>query len=175
MDPQSATDYDDRGATAVVAVLLEIGQVLGAFRDRFVIIGGSVPWLLYPDAEPQHVGTLDVDLSLDAEALSDDDYTGLIEALERAGYERSSDDLRWFQLRRTIRVDDGEPVPFHYQEGRDIGYAKVDTVGTPIGHQPFDAMLDELAHGYGRTVSPLHGEVGDERRLVSGQLDFSGH
>lgn len=110
MDPQSATDYDDRGATAVVAVLLEIGQVLGAFRDRFVVIGGSVPWLLYPNAEPQHVGTLDVDLSLDAEALSDDDYTSLVEALERASYERSSDGLRRFQLRRMISVDEGEPV-----------------------------------------------------------------
>jgi hypothetical protein len=61
IDPKSANEYDDRGARAVYSVLLEIGQVLGAYRDRFVVIGGSVPWLLFPDAEPAHVGTLDID------------------------------------------------------------------------------------------------------------------
>lgn len=74
MEPQSANDYDDRGARAVYSVLLEIGQVLGAYRDRFVVIGGSVPWLLFPQAQPPHIGTLDVDLSLDAEALGDGEY-----------------------------------------------------------------------------------------------------
>jgi len=109
-DPQVAPDYDDRGSSAVYAVLLEIGQVLGAFRDRFVIIGGAVPWLHYPDAEPAHVGTLDVDLSLDAEALENEDYTGLVEALERAGYERNVDGLKAFQLRRYVPVDGGDAV-----------------------------------------------------------------
>ncbi|MBK8768302.1 MAG: hypothetical protein IPM01_28440 [Burkholderiaceae bacterium] len=107
---QSAHDYDDRGAAAVVTVLLEIGQVLGTFRDRFVVIGGSVPWLLFPDANPKHVGTLDVDLSLDAEALTNSEYTGLIETLEKSGYERATVGLRAFQLRRTVTIDDGEPI-----------------------------------------------------------------
>ena len=57
MEPKAANDYDDMGARAVYSVLLEIGQVLGAYRDRFVVIGGAVPWLLLPDAEPAHVGT----------------------------------------------------------------------------------------------------------------------
>ena len=54
-EPNSANDYGDRGAPAVYSVLLEIGQVLGAYRDQFVVIGGSVPWLLFPDAVPAHV------------------------------------------------------------------------------------------------------------------------
>jgi hypothetical protein len=33
-DPKHANEYDDRGASAVYSVLLEIGQVLGAYRDR---------------------------------------------------------------------------------------------------------------------------------------------
>jgi hypothetical protein len=111
IEPQAAVDYEDRGARAVYAVLLELGQVLGAFRDRFVVIGGAVPWLHFPDADPPHVGTLDVDLSLDAEALAPDDaYTHLIEALERAGYARGQDGLRAFQLKRTFKVDEGEPI-----------------------------------------------------------------
>ena len=81
MDLKSANDYDDAGAQAVLSVLLEIGQMLGAYRDRFVVIGGSVPWLLFPDAAPSHVGTLDIDLSLDAQALGDGDYKNLVELL----------------------------------------------------------------------------------------------
>lgn len=110
MEPKSANDYDDAGSRAVLSVLLEIGQVLGAYRDRFVVIGGSVPWLLFPDAEPAHVGTLDIDLSLEAQALGDGDYRDLVESLEAAGYQRAAEDMKWFQLRRTVRLDGNEPV-----------------------------------------------------------------
>lgn len=113
MEPKSANDYDDVGTQAVLAVLavlLEIGQVLGAYRDRFVVIGGSVPWLLFPDAKPSHVGTLDIDLSLDAQALGSGDYKNLVELLEAAGYQRTAEDMKWFQLRRTVEFKDHAPV-----------------------------------------------------------------
>lgn len=110
MDPKSANHYDDVGAQAVFSVLLEIGQVLGAYRDRFVVIGGSVPWLLFPDAVPAHVGTLDIDLSLDAQALGDGDYKNLVESLEAAGYQRAAEDMKWFQLRRIVEFKDHAPV-----------------------------------------------------------------
>ena len=45
-DPQSANDYDDRTTEAAKSVFVEIGQILGSFRGKFAIIGGSVPWLL---------------------------------------------------------------------------------------------------------------------------------
>jgi hypothetical protein len=109
-DPKSANDYDDRGASAVYAVLLEIGQLLGSYRDNFVVIGGSVPWLLLPNAQPAHVGTLDIDLSLDAEALGDGAYKGLVDTLMDAGYERGLGELRNFQLRRTVPIDEFGPV-----------------------------------------------------------------
>lgn len=35
-EPQSAADYDDRTSAAVKAVLVEIGQILGSFRGKFV-------------------------------------------------------------------------------------------------------------------------------------------
>lgn len=109
-DPRSANDYDDRSAQAVYSVLLEIGQVLGSYRDKFVLIGGSVPWLLLPNAEPEHIGTLDIDLSLDAEALGDGEYANLVHALEAAGYERMGDGMRLFQMRRTVNLDNQAPV-----------------------------------------------------------------
>jgi hypothetical protein len=86
-EPQSAAEYDDRTTAAVRAVLLEIGQVLGSFQGKFAVIGGAVPWLLLDNEEMPHVGTLDVDLSLDA-SLGDGEYTTLVKALMGNGYQQ---------------------------------------------------------------------------------------
>jgi hypothetical protein len=102
--------YDDRSTHAVYSVLIELGQVLGAYTDRFVVIGGSVPWLLYPDAEPAHIGTIDVDLCLDAEALGNGEYANLVDLLERAGYRRGEGQMRAFQMVRAVNVDEGEQI-----------------------------------------------------------------
>ena len=75
VDPQSATDYDDRTTAAVKSVLIEIGQTLGSFQGKFAVIGGAVPWLLLSEAEMPHVGTADVDLTLHAEAPRVGDHT----------------------------------------------------------------------------------------------------
>ena len=68
-ESQSANDYDDRTTTAVKSALIEIGQILGSFQDKHAVIGGAVPWLLLDNEEMPHVGTLDIDLGLDAGAL----------------------------------------------------------------------------------------------------------
>lgn len=110
-EPTVAADYDDRGARAAHAVLVELGQVLGAHRDAIVIIGGTVPSLLLPDAEPGHIGSLDIDLDLDPEKLADHGYADLIEKLDAAGYERNVAGLKPFQLRRRVDPSDGgEPI-----------------------------------------------------------------
>ncbi len=105
-EPQSAAQYDDRSTAAVKAVLIEIGQILGSYRGRFAVIGGAVPWLLLPDAEMSHVGTMDIDLGLNAEALGEQEYVTLIRALLNHGYEQR-EELRRFQLVRQVRADDG--------------------------------------------------------------------
>jgi hypothetical protein len=69
-EPQTANDYDDRTTAAVKSVLVEVGQILGSFQGKYAVIGGAVPWLLLDNEEMPHVGTLDVDLGLDAEALA---------------------------------------------------------------------------------------------------------
>jgi hypothetical protein len=108
-EPNVAADYDDRGARAAHAVLVELGQVLGAHRDAFVIIGGTVPSLLLPSAG--HIGSLDVDINLDTEKLADHGYAELVEKLAAAGYERNVEGLKPFQLRRVVDLKDGgDPV-----------------------------------------------------------------
>jgi hypothetical protein len=68
-EPETADQYSDRTSTAVRSVLVEIGQTLGSYRGKFAVIGGAVPWLLLEESDMQHVGTADVDLSLNAEVL----------------------------------------------------------------------------------------------------------
>ena len=85
VDPQFASDYNDRATSAVKSVLIEIGQVLGSYKGKFAVIGGAVPWLLLSAADMPHVGTLDVDLSLDAETLADGEYAQLVESLLKQG------------------------------------------------------------------------------------------
>jgi hypothetical protein len=109
-EPQSAADYDDRTTAAVKSVLIEIGQIIGSFKEKFAVIGGAVPWLLLDREDMPHVGTLDVDLGLDAEALGDGEYATLVEALQGHGYEQSKD-LKKFQLvRRVPAQDSGDPI-----------------------------------------------------------------
>jgi hypothetical protein len=109
-DPQSANDYDDRTTAAVKSVLVEIGQILGSFQGKFAVIGGAVPWLLLDNEEMPHVGTLDVDLGLDAEALGDGEYARLVETLMKHDYHQR-EDLRRFQLIRQIpATDGGDPI-----------------------------------------------------------------
>jgi hypothetical protein len=105
-EPQSADDYQDRTTAAVKMVLVEIGQILGSFRGKFAVVGGSVPWLLLEDSEMEHVGTLDVDLNLDAEVLQNGEYADLIKALMSHQYQQT-EDTKDFQLRRMVPARDG--------------------------------------------------------------------
>jgi hypothetical protein len=105
-DPQSANEYENRTTEAVKSVLVEIGQILGSFHGKYAVIGGAVPWLLLDNHEMPHVGTLDVDLGLDAEALGEGEYARLVETLMGHEYKQSGE-LRKFQLVRTITPADG--------------------------------------------------------------------
>lgn len=109
-EPEMARDYQERDVRAAYAVLIELGQVLGAWREKFVIVGGAVPWLLLRGARPQHIGTLDIDLDLNPDALAAGEYATLVEALEKKDYERGKEGLKPFQLRRWVKLDDGAPV-----------------------------------------------------------------
>ena len=105
-EPQHANHYDHRTTMAVKKVLIEIGQILGSFIGKFAVIGGAVPWLLFDNAEMEHVGTMDIDLSLDAEALGGGEYAMLVDSLIKQGYLQRRE-LRKFQLVRQIDAGDG--------------------------------------------------------------------
>jgi hypothetical protein len=58
-------DYNADALRATNAVLIELVQLLGEFRDHVVVVGGLVPGLLFRESADPHIGTLDIDLALD--------------------------------------------------------------------------------------------------------------
>jgi hypothetical protein len=106
-EPRNEADYTDRQVEAAHRVLIDVGQVLGSFRDAIVVVGGWVPDLLLPNAKPEHVGSIDVDLALDAAKLNDGRYAELLKLLlDTQRYKPGDKD---FQLVTLVDLGDGEP------------------------------------------------------------------
>ena len=106
-EPRHRNDYSARQVQAAHRVLVDVGQVLSSFRDAIVVVGGWVPDLLLPDAEPEHVGSIDVDLALDTEKLGAGRYAELLKLLLHTGrYQKGDKD---FQLVADVDLEDGEP------------------------------------------------------------------
>ena len=103
-DPQTASDYNDRTTEVVKSVLVEIGQILGSYEGKFVLIGGLVPRLSLEFADMKHAGSADIDLALDTTALEDGEYASLVRELLSNGYRQDSK-LRYFQLCRDVDLD----------------------------------------------------------------------
>lgn len=111
-EPINAGDYQDRDIKAAFVALIELGQILKPFDKSYVIVGGSVPWLLLDHGKPPHLGTLDIDIGLNPEDLDDGQYATLVETLERADYRRDLEGLKPFQLLKLVNTHDGGyPVP----------------------------------------------------------------
>lgn len=107
-EPRQEGDYSRRQVEAARRVLIDVGQVLAAFHDALVVVGGWVPDLLLQHTPNPHVGSIDVDLALDAARLGDGRYAELINLLLGTGrYERGEKD---FQLVTTVELGDGEPA-----------------------------------------------------------------
>jgi len=105
-EPRQREDYSDRQVEAARRVLVDVGQVLAAFVDCLVVVGGWTPDLLLPEADEPHVGSIDVDLALDAAKLNDGRYAELLKLLlNTKRYRKGAKD---FQFVVEVDLKDGE-------------------------------------------------------------------
>lgn len=105
-EPRQREDYSDRQVKAARRVLVDLGQVLAAFVDCLVVVGGWAPDLLLPEADEPHVGSIDVDLALDAAKLDKGRYAELLKLLlDTKRYRKGAKD---FQLVVEVDLKDGE-------------------------------------------------------------------
>lgn len=105
-EPRHHNEYTSRQVEAANRVLIDLGQVLASFRDSLVVVGGWAPDLLMPEADVPHVGSIDVDLALDAERLGDGRYAEMINLL--LGTRRYQQSEKSFQLIARVDLEDGE-------------------------------------------------------------------
>ncbi len=109
VDPRTHDDYAGRQVDAARRVLIDLGQVLGSFfTDSIVVVGGWVPELMVSDPEEPHVGSIDVDLALDADKLRNGRYAEVLETLlATRRYVRTE---KQFKLQVEVDLEDGGPV-----------------------------------------------------------------
>jgi hypothetical protein len=108
-EPRQRDEYGQRQIEAAHRVLVDLGQVLASFKDSLVVVGGWTPDLLLPDAEERHIGSIDVDLALDASKLGEGLYAELIQLLLDTRRYRTGE--KEFQLAVEVDLEDGgKPV-----------------------------------------------------------------
>ena len=108
--------------TASRAVLLEVMNVLGAFRDDLVLVGGWVPDLLYPGRG--HMGSLDVDLAVSRRALGENAYKTILGRMHEAGYSHHTSPTHF--TKKVAGVD--APVKVDLVGGQYEGGVKAGTI-----------------------------------------------
>lgn len=88
-------------------MLVELMTVLGEFRDHIVLTGGWIPYFLVEESGHEHVGSLDIDIALDFQEISDDTYQSILQALKNRGYKQGEQPFIFY---RTIPGGDGSDV-----------------------------------------------------------------
>ena len=94
--------------TACRSVLIEVLTILGKDLDKLAVVGGWVPELVFPNKG--HIGSLDVDLALDARKLKPMAYESIRKKLVDSGYQQDADMTNrfWRSIEGTslkVRVD----------------------------------------------------------------------
>lgn len=105
-------DYHPDLVGASLSVLAEVMTTLGSYRDSLVLIGGWVPYFILqeyqaPGLDFGHVGSIDIDLLIDADVAYSEQYATIVAMLMDRGY--SLDPQVYFRLHRTITgASDGQ-------------------------------------------------------------------
>jgi hypothetical protein len=140
------------------AVLIEVMNVLGLYRDHLVLVGGWVPELLLPNRG--HIGSLDVDLAVDVRGISQQQYDTILHRLIEAGYTQESncflravkgaqEPVKLDLITGEYVDDDARGVPARLQEIR-LGKLR----GTDLAFEAFDeiSVSGEMPDGGMNTV-----------------------
>jgi hypothetical protein len=103
--PRLQADYHPDVVQASLSVLVELATMLRSYGDALVLIGGWVPYFIleqYGEKQTEftHVGSIDVDLVIDPDIVTEDVYLTMTELLLERGYHPSPDIL--YQFSRTV-------------------------------------------------------------------------
>lgn len=90
------TDLDSRLVETSKSILLEIMTILGAYRKLLVLVGGWAPYFIIEMFKPSndnfiHAGSLDIDIAVNPEKISEVEYASMLKLIEARGYAHSLD------------------------------------------------------------------------------------
>jgi len=152
-------DYTLEAVEAARSVIIELVHLLGQYRDQIVIIGGWVPYLLFPEQEDSFVGSIDVDLALNHQSLQEEGYKMIQELLLDRGYKQGKQPFIFFRTLQgkgkpvTVQVDllsgeyEGTGNSHRHQKVQDVLARKVRGCDLAFEH-PFETtMAGELPDG----------------------------
>lgn len=105
--PRHENDYEPRQVAAAKRVIVDVMQVLASYEDCLVLVGGWVPDLVIGDTDEAHVGSIDVDLALDATKLNQGRYAEMLKLL--LGTDRYRQGAQDFQFVTDVDLGDREP------------------------------------------------------------------
>ena len=153
--PQDQSGYEPQQTEACERLLVTLLRNIGPWKDTVTLIGGLVPSLLFTGEG--HVGTTDVDLVLDLDAIaSTEAYKTIEQNLKKLGLERGRNGDGEAQHFRWTRERDGEesatieflcPVP-EDRAGRVVplkesGQKRISALGIPGAHLVFDDYIEK--------------------------------
>ncbi len=101
-------DYGKSEVNACLSVLVELMTILGEYRDSIVLVGGWIPYFLLENSRNEHVGSLDIDIALDFQKISNSSYRTILQMLKNKGYQKG--DQQPFIYYRTIKNEEGRDV-----------------------------------------------------------------
>ena len=98
------SEYGTREVEAAKRILIELMQILGEYREQIVLVGGWVPFFLFGSG---HVGSMDIDIALNRDSITDDVYRTIRENLEARGYRQGKQP---FIFLKDVNIDEGDPI-----------------------------------------------------------------
>jgi hypothetical protein len=102
------SSYSEANVEACKSVLIELINLLGEFKDSIVLVGGWVPALMYPDAKPEHIRSLDIDLAFDHRTIDEETYTSLENVLLKNDYFPEPD--KTYSYYKEVNTTEGKQI-----------------------------------------------------------------
>ncbi len=167
--PTTSAGYDQDYTKDCERVLVTLLRKFGPWKDSVFLIGGLTPRYLVkarPPNAPLHAGTLDIDIVLDLQILTDTQaYQTLEENLKRMGFERAENEkgnkVSW---RWKTTIDGGATIIVEFLADKpDLRGGKVQELPTEGGvsalNIPYASMVADL-HDTESVTAQLLGEDG---------------
>ncbi|OGN88772.1 MAG: hypothetical protein A2158_03750 [Chloroflexi bacterium RBG_13_46_14] len=79
-------DYDKNSVDCCLSYLVEVFTILGQFRKHIAIVGGWVPFLLFNNPEDQHCGSMEIDIVLEFDAITQETYDTILTLLQKNSF-----------------------------------------------------------------------------------------